>query len=104
MSANEIHKSDIGTLFKVTIKDGDTAVDISSASVTKQIVFRKPSGTLLTKAASFFTDGTDGILTYTSISGDLNEIGSWKLQAYVVLGSNEFRSDLASFKVHRNLE
>ncbi len=103
MAANEIHKDDIGTLFKCTIKDGNTIVDVSSVT-TKQLIFKKPSGALLTKAASFFTDGTDGIITYASASGDLNEVGTWRLQGFVDFGSTEFKSDIQRFKVHKNLE
>lgn len=32
MAANEIHVNDIGTVFTVTIKDGSSAVNISTAS------------------------------------------------------------------------
>jgi hypothetical protein len=103
MAANEIHKGDIGTVFKVTIKDGTAAVDISTAT-TKQIIFKKPGSTKLTKTASFFTDGTDGIITYTSISGDLGEEGMWKMQGYIVLtGGNTFYTDIHTFKIYRNL-
>ena len=103
MPANEIHKSDIGTVFKVTIKDSASAVDISTAT-TKQIIFKKPGGGKLEKTASFFTDGTDGVITYTTISGDLSEEGMWKLQGYIVLsGGNTFYTDISTFKVYRNL-
>tara|TARA_Y100000296_G_scaffold84177_1_gene116858 strand:- start:5323 stop:5634 length:312 start_codon:yes stop_codon:yes gene_type:complete len=103
MPANEIHKSDIGTVFKVTIKDSASAVDISTAT-TKQIIFKKPGGGKLTKDAPFFTDGSDGIITYTTVSGDLSEEGMWKLQGYIVLsGGNTFYTDIYTFKVYRNL-
>ncbi len=103
MAANEIHFGDIGTVFKVTIKDDSTVVDISTAS-TKQIVLKKPSGEKLTKTANFLTDGSDGIITYTTISGDLDEAGMWKIQGYIVLsGGNTFYTDINAFKVYRNL-
>lgn len=102
MPANEIHVGDIGTVFTVTVKDGDSAVNLSSAS-TKQIIIKKPSGTKLTKNAGFVTDGTDGKISYALISGDLDETGMHKLQAYVVISDGTFYSDITSFKVHRNL-
>ena len=52
MPANEIHVNDVGTLFTLTIKDGDSAVNISSAT-TKKIIIKKPSGTILTKDVAF---------------------------------------------------
>ena len=59
MPANEIHLNDVGTKFLVTIKDGSSAVNISSAS-TKEIIIQKPSGTKITATATFDSDGTDG--------------------------------------------
>ena len=102
MPADEIHMSDIGTKFKITVLDGSSTVDVSSAS-TKQLIFKKPGGTKLTKTASFFTDGTDGIITYDTVSGDLDEDGMWKVQGYVVITGGSFHTDIDRFKVHRNL-
>lgn len=102
--AAEIHLNDIGTMFKITILDQDeTAKDISSYT-TKQFIFRKPSGTLLTKTASFFTNGSDGILYYTSVSGDLDEIGVWKLQVSINDGVSNYRkTNVGNFRVFENL-
>ena len=101
MAENEIHVNDIGTQFKLTILDGGTALDVSTA--TKKINFRKPDGTCLEKTASNFTDGTDGIIYYTTESGDLDVVGTWKMQAFVDFGATEFYSDVHSFKVHKNI-
>ena len=102
MPANEIHLDDIGTKFLLTVKDGDAAVDISSAS-TKQIIIKKPSGTVLTKNASFETDGTNGQINYTIIATDLDEVGTYQLQGKVIITDGTFRTDITKFKVHRNL-
>ena len=64
MAANEIHVDDVGTQFLLTIMDGSAAVDISSAS-TKQIIIKKPSGTKMTKSATFSSDGSDGKIYYS---------------------------------------
>ena len=93
MPADEIRMEDIGTKFKITVKDGSSVVDISGAT-TKQLIFKKPGGTKLTKTAVFFTDGTDGIITYDTLSGDLDEDGMWKVQGYVVLSSGTYHSDI----------
>ena len=103
MAANEIRVGDIGTQFKVTIKDGTSVVDISSATSTKQIILKKPDGTKLTKAATFLSDGTDGIMYYSTVDGDLDVPGVWKLQGKVVITGGPFSTDIYSFKVHRNL-
>lgn len=99
MSCPEIHVGDVGTQFTITILDqDDVAVDLSGYS-TKQLIFTKPGGTSLTKTASFATDGTDGIIQYTSIAGDLDEAGIWQIQAIL----NSFHSNIGTFTVHRNL-
>lgn len=104
MAANEIRKDDIGIRFTITIQDDGSIVDISAVT-TKEILLKKPCGTLLEKSATFTTDGTDGKMYYDSISGDLDQIGSWKIQGHIIFSSSsEFRTDYTSFKVFRNLE
>ena len=102
MAVDEIHKNDIGTTLKTTVKNGSSGVDISPAT-TKNIILGKPDKTLLTKAGSFTTDGTDGQLEYVTISGDLDQIGCWKIQAHVVTSSGEWKSDIGTFEVHKNI-
>ena len=102
MPANEIHVNDVGTLFTLTIKDGDSAVNISSAT-TKKIIIKKPSGTKLTYSTAFVSDGTDGKMKYNAVSGDLDEAGTYKLQSYVIISAGTFYTDITSFKVYRNL-
>ena len=98
----EIRLNDIGTTFKMTVKSGDTAEDISSAT-TKEYIFSKPDGTTVTKTAQFDSDGTDGILSYTTVDGDTDLVGVWKYHAYVVLTCGEFRTSIVSFRVYPNL-
>lgn len=99
----EIHINDIGTVFQVTIKDeNEDIVDISSATV-KNLIFQKPDGSTITKSASFVTDGTDGLIKYTTVSGDIDSYGNWKLQAFIDLGDTELYSDITKFTVYKNL-
>lgn len=98
----EIHKNDIGTKFLVTIKDGTTAEDVSSAT-TKELIFKKPGETTVTQTATFESDGSDGKIYYISIADDLNEIGTWNLQARIVMPTGTFKTDISNFKVYDNL-
>lgn len=103
MAIGEIHKNDIGTAFRATIKDEtDTVVDISSAT-TLQMLFLKPDNSLLTKTASLVNTGTDGKMQYVSASGDLDTCGWWRSQGFVRIGSAEWYSDILRFQVHDNL-
>jgi hypothetical protein len=102
-SVYEIHVGDIGTAFEITLMDCDVVVDISTAS-TKSIVFKKPNKAVVSQTAAFKTDGTDGILQYLSQANDLDQKGTWSIQAIVEFPSGDkWSSDIAKFKVYENL-
>jgi hypothetical protein len=87
----------------MTLVDSDgAAIDLSSTT-QKQLVFKKPSGTTLTKTAVFYTDGTDGKIQYTSQAGDLSELGEWKWQADIVNPVGSWRSNIDQFRVYGNI-
>lgn len=102
MSAT-VHVDDIGTVFKATIKDEDgVVVDVSGAS-TMGLVFNQPDGTPVYKTAVHATDGTDGVIQYTTVAGDIDQAGNWRVQGYVAIATSEFHSDVHAFRVHSNL-
>ena len=101
----EIHVGDIGTIFEITLTDCEDIVDVSSANIL-ELIFKLPDNaeTILTKTATLVTDGTDGVISYTTIEGDLSISGKWKLQAQIGFpNSTSWKSDIASFKVYSNL-
>lgn len=100
----EIHVGDIGAVFLITIKDSqtNTSIDVSGAT-TKQIIFQKPDGTLLTKDAEFTDNGSDGQIQYQTVSGDLDVKGDWKIQAYIVIPSGSWRTNINNFRVYENI-
>lgn len=101
-SVEEIHQYDVGTIFQITLEECDVIVDISSATI-KEIIFKKVSGITITKTAIFVIDGTDGRISYTTIADDLDEIGTWEIQAKVVLPTGTWHSSKSKFKVWSNL-
>jgi hypothetical protein len=102
-NVDEVHINDIGTIFRMTLLDeDDNPVDLATTT-QKQLIFKKPSGATLTKTAVFYTDGTDGIIQYTVVDGDLDELGEWKWQAYIVNPVGSWRSNIAKFRVYKNL-
>ena len=97
-----IQSGDIGTEFLVTIQDSGSALDISSYT-TREMLFREPGGTLVTKTATFKTDGTDGKITYTSESStDFDSVGTWKIQGHISKASSTFRTEQSEFQVKNN--
>jgi hypothetical protein len=93
----------IGAIIRGTIIEDDVAVDVAAVT-TKQLVLRKPNGSVLTKTATFTTDGTDGKIQYATIAGDLDVSGVWESQARVIFsGGFNGRSEIQKFFVDANL-
>ncbi len=102
MSSQKIQLGDIGTSIRIRVQEDNANVDVSLAT-SMQIFLKKPGGTTLVKIASFVTDGVDGLIHYISVSGDIDEIGTWKTQGFVELSQGDFFTEVASFKVNRNI-
>ena len=98
-----VHNADIGTIFRLTITDtAGVVIDVSTAS-TKFIYFQKPDGTKVKETAAFYTDGTDGIIQYTSVSGDIDQTGLWQVQGYVETSDGKFFTQKTTFSVLNTL-
>jgi len=100
--ASEIHYGDIGVNFNITVMNGAAVLNVSNAN-SISIIFQKPDGSDLIKTATLVTNGTDGNIRYTSVSGDLDQIGTWQIQAKVNFGASVFSTDIQKFKVYRNI-
>lgn len=101
-SVEEIHVGDIGTVFEVTLNDCDAIVDLTGA-LSQELIFKKPDKSVITRTTVFKTDGTDGIITYTTVANDLDQKNSWQVQAKVTLPTGTWSSDIHKFKVYDNL-
>lgn len=101
MSA-EIHVND-EPILRATVKDQDGAVVNVSAASVKQIILKKPGAASAAKTATFTTDGSDGKIEYQVTTAELDTVGEWERQAYVVLATRPYRSDISRFPVKANL-
>jgi hypothetical protein len=96
-----IFTGDVGTALRCTVKDEDDAtVNVSTATV-KRIKLEDPDGTVVTKTASFYTDGSDGKIQYVTTATDLHTAGEWKLYGYVEVGSGAWHTDPERITVHQ---
>jgi hypothetical protein len=82
--------------------NGTEILNVSNADDI-YIIFQKPDSSDLTKTASLTTNGTDGKIKYTTIAGDLDQIGTWQIQARIDFGASVFSTDIQKFKVYRNI-
>lgn len=106
-----IHVNDIGTLLRCLVVKPDPAdadgedvlpFDISLAT-SKLVTLEKPDGSTISRAGTFETDGTDGVLLYSTVSGDINATGHWHAQAVVTFPNGDtFHSDRVRFRVWPN--
>lgn len=105
----DIHVGDIGTMFKLTIVDQDGIPVPMDNSFVVTMTFLLPDKSTIDRTASFLTDGSDGIVKYITVAGDLTQAGRWQLQAVVKKMSGptilqEYHSDSVKIKVVANLE
>lgn len=101
----EVHVDDVGTVFRSTVLDTvdpRVVADLSGVT-TQEFIFKKPDETTITRTTSFTTDGTDGLIEYATIAGDLDQIGAWKIQAHLVNPSGDWHTTIHSFSVFGNL-
>lgn len=95
---------DIGTNIKITVMNDGAVFNISSAT-DLQMVFKKPTSTTCTTVdATLFTDGTDGIMVYTTPDEDFLDVdGIWDVQGVVTLPTGTWHTKPSKFRVRPNL-
>lgn len=101
MSLSKIVADDFGQVLRITFIDVDTdaAANISAYVTAQQMLLIDPDGNSATKVAAFLTDGSDGIITYTLVDGDIDEAGDWLLRGRVTSAAARLTTELAEFNV-----
>jgi len=100
--ADEIHMNDIGTIFQLEVQEDGVAVDISAA-ISIAMYLRPPTLVTKTVVGVFVTDGTDGLIKYTTIANDLDEVGPWDIQGKVELPAWHGYTSSVPFTVNPNI-
>lgn len=101
--AGQLRKNDIGSVIRVTVKENG-AIFNASGAVTKTMKLKRPSGTVLERPAEFQGDGSDGVVIYTTVAGDLSEIGPWTGQVFLnFAASQQWHCEPFNFTVGDNL-
>ena len=89
--ATKLYQNDIGTIFTI-----DCGSDISGA-INTRLLIRKPDGTLVEWTAVTYDSN---YLRYTTVAGDLDQVGSYKLQATLNINNWSGRGETTSFTVY----
>jgi len=98
-----IHLYDIGVVFKAKVVDEDNNTLNISTLQSGSLTFKRPDDTKFNVSGHLYTDGSDGIIAYTSASNDINMAGLWSLQGQVLFSGQMYYTDISDFRVERNL-
>lgn len=105
-----LHKTSVGVIIEMRMLNPNnctTPVDISSATLIR-IDLKKPDTTIVQNPAVFSSTGVDGRLQIEIEPGELDQNGTYSIQAYVEgptpsAGAGVLYSDIANFEVKGNL-
>lgn len=95
----DIRQNDSGFIVRLYVQESGNPIDVSTS--TNTIVFSRPTGAPLIRAAGFFTNGTDGIIEYLVLPNEINQRGAWRIQAHCVFPGG---LDVRSVAVPLNVE
>jgi hypothetical protein len=99
---DEIHMNDIGTVFQLELQEDEVTVDVSAATDIT-IYLGAPSGATKVKTGVFVTDGSDGLIKYTTVTDDLDEVGPWQIQGKITMPAWEGHTSIVQFSVYPNI-
>jgi hypothetical protein len=94
---------DVGTKIISQIVDQAGEIIPIGSAITLLMKLRKPDGAVIPKTPTLLTDGTDGKLVYTTISGDIDMAGTWKVQTSVLMASGSWHTTIDFIDVDANL-
>jgi hypothetical protein len=101
---SDLHVGDIGTVLRFTVKEGTSILDVSGASV-KTLKLLKKDKTVDYFDLDFYTDGTDGIVEYTTTSGsDIDQKGKITAQVYLEMAGGKWHTSKVDIEVDDNVD
>lgn len=100
MTLQYIVAGDFGQVIELTFIDTDTdaVADISGYGSTIEMVFTSPAAVVTAKTATFKTDGTDGIIQWTTTDGYLT-VGWWRVRGRVQGGATKLSTVQHDFEI-----
>lgn len=100
----EIQEGGVGILLVFTVLDENGAIMDVSLSTSIELIFRKSDDEVITRVGTFHTDGTDGLVDYHTVAGDLTVSGEWLVQAKITTNSHVLFSRKKEFTVLSNIK
>lgn len=94
---------DVAVVLVVQIVDQfGTVIDVSAAT-NMVIKLGMPDGTSKNLTAVLYTNGTDGKIKYTTITGDLGQVGAYRIQGKLNVAGGLKSSFVGAFSVLDNI-
>lgn len=90
--ADKIYVGDVGTIIKI-----DVGTDISAATTTNILVRKKGGDVTWTGSVS---SATPTVIDYTIVTDDLDVVGTYYLQPYIVTTSWTGRGETVTMEVY----
>ncbi len=94
-----LFRNDLGVDILLLVTDQQCKPTSLLATTVREFEFTKPDGSVVTKTASFVTDGSDGRLRYATESGFLDVVGTWKIRAKLTEPGKLYRTEQVAFAV-----
>jgi len=110
----QIHIGDVDTSFVFEVKDltgidcddpticDPPALDLTGA--TAEMFFKKPDDSVVTVTATVLSPATDGKIEYRTVSGFLDQAGTWRRQGRVSIPPGSWSTGEICFEVFKNLD
>lgn len=100
----ELQIDDVGAVLRVFVSNqSGAAVDLSGITLADCLLLRRPDNTRVARTPAFQTDGTDGVLLYATVAGDLPISGNYRLQYRHIDDPLNIFSSVTSFDVLENI-
>lgn len=93
---------DVGTQIRVTMLDNGEPLSLATAT-SLTMLLRKPSGECISRSASLYTDGSDGVMVYAVEDGLFDSPGTWIVQGLVTFPAGSWASAPGRFTALRRI-
>ena len=104
----DLQQNTVGAALLIAIQaqaaDGTSGPFDLSGATNPIVRLEKPSGARVDFNGSIVDPGTSGVVSYVTQSGDLNEQGTYRAQAFVTINAVEVPSSIVSFEVRPNIK
>lgn len=97
-----IHVNDVGLAFRAAAVDQDDKVIPVNTGDDLKILFQKPDESTVVKDGIVYF-GPSGLFQYVTVSGDLDQSGTWRVQGYVAHSGGQWYGDEIKFRVLPNI-